>query len=1059
MSFGRMSGGSGGVIEYLENGQKQGRELTRDELDERVYLGGDIEDARDNIKQCQEKELVESYKHYTTSYRDDEDVSIEKMAAIAEEGADFFCAGYELGVNVAWYSEAHLPKVQSLEDKNRLGDHTAMATAIAKANGGSHTKTEPDGRYDRFKHSHTVLPKLDKETGKALQLRPYSIHEHTIFQSYIAKKYGVLDPKDNPRSEPDFQGKVQILSRVKGDLEQATQRFGNRSEKAIKRDVMKDMCAELTLGARSTEEALEILRDNEYIESARYVDGTTGRNQGNFKNHRYIEVKFKDPEMKDMNLRSNKEETFEHLAKLHYTEKDYQDRRDAGLTGAKDFTLEELTEMVNGFKITQMKHVGLRGEGNARQRLEEIVNSDEYSEKNRLDAQKALKEVVKSDNKRAEAKGNNVVETPEIASENPLETFFNNEASEMGIEAKKQDANTPERIQKTEMTQQEKLADASKRYDNFYSKMNKEQRTFHVIYNNKVSQKTIQGYKLFKQVGRQHIENKNTGSKIIDDLKSGNIFVNSGRSDASFNKSIEMTAKIVLSKGFTSKTVDIEGSSKFTSALKEKIEALETKGDYKVVKKADRPESLTVKEHKDVINTKASEAKSDTKTQMEKSVLQNLRDAGLGGAADAIAAANVGSSPTVVTITGEEDGYQMARKLEQLMNDFLQEEQKKAKAAEATTEDNSRSQREMAKALQMIRLLMVGGANEGNYFHFTQHNKFIESASSKTKNPSYVSSQRKMLEEKIVAKSNKELANDLKTELKAEIVVSWAKEKYGLRDQFFEITEDNKINDTRNDFAPKTTIDFVTRTLNIPAREAFSMLNDMLEAQRESLLVVGASAAAIRDAVADAEDAENAEIAEEKLEEGLDILDDQIEVSIEELKELADAYEEPAGSFDRRKFNDADVVATIKEYEELTPAERMAAERAEEDKKRDALQSIEDKHANLSKDQKNDIAHSDRSNQYGVQLHQVLSEKLSTPQYEYLLHVLNENNIEKLDVQSQIYGPNLYDVVSNKDFNIDTDITKLQSAIGNAKSFNYQRSENRKSHSKENDSQLTLTYD
>ncbi|GAL12227.1 relaxase [Vibrio astriarenae] len=39
----RVGGGSGGIKEYLEQGIKNGRDFSRDELDERLILDGNIE--------------------------------------------------------------------------------------------------------------------------------------------------------------------------------------------------------------------------------------------------------------------------------------------------------------------------------------------------------------------------------------------------------------------------------------------------------------------------------------------------------------------------------------------------------------------------------------------------------------------------------------------------------------------------------------------------------------------------------------------------------------------------------------------------------------------------------------------------------------------------------------------------------------------------------------------------------------------------------------------------------------------------------------------------------
>ncbi|MDR5614935.1 hypothetical protein [Arsenophonus sp.] len=38
----RISGGNSGIYEYLENGKKQGREFSRNEIDKRLILDGDL---------------------------------------------------------------------------------------------------------------------------------------------------------------------------------------------------------------------------------------------------------------------------------------------------------------------------------------------------------------------------------------------------------------------------------------------------------------------------------------------------------------------------------------------------------------------------------------------------------------------------------------------------------------------------------------------------------------------------------------------------------------------------------------------------------------------------------------------------------------------------------------------------------------------------------------------------------------------------------------------------------------------------------------------------------
>jgi hypothetical protein len=65
----RISGGIQGIKEYLENGQKQGRDFSRDELDERVILAGDLE-ATDAVIQRMDND-GEKYLHVTIAFKDE----------------------------------------------------------------------------------------------------------------------------------------------------------------------------------------------------------------------------------------------------------------------------------------------------------------------------------------------------------------------------------------------------------------------------------------------------------------------------------------------------------------------------------------------------------------------------------------------------------------------------------------------------------------------------------------------------------------------------------------------------------------------------------------------------------------------------------------------------------------------------------------------------------------------------------------------------------------------------------------------------------------------------
>jgi hypothetical protein len=51
----RVSGGNSGIAEYLETGIKNGRDFTRDELDQRVVLEGDLAITNEIINSIEDR--------------------------------------------------------------------------------------------------------------------------------------------------------------------------------------------------------------------------------------------------------------------------------------------------------------------------------------------------------------------------------------------------------------------------------------------------------------------------------------------------------------------------------------------------------------------------------------------------------------------------------------------------------------------------------------------------------------------------------------------------------------------------------------------------------------------------------------------------------------------------------------------------------------------------------------------------------------------------------------------------------------------------------------------
>lgn len=193
----RVRGYTAGVKEYLEKGQKSGRDFSRDEMDERVILSGDLE-VTDNIIESIDS-AGEKYKTITLSFRED-DVSHETMMAVVREfREEAFCAFEDDEYN--FYAEAHLPKIKSYIDQST------------------------GGLVERKPHIHIVVPKVNLRTGKYMEpFGYYQLSEKYVeaIQERLNAKYGLASPKDHRRTE--FTDASEMISRYKGDIFEGSNR-------------------------------------------------------------------------------------------------------------------------------------------------------------------------------------------------------------------------------------------------------------------------------------------------------------------------------------------------------------------------------------------------------------------------------------------------------------------------------------------------------------------------------------------------------------------------------------------------------------------------------------------------------------------------------------------------------------------------------------------------------------------------------------------------------------------------------------------------------------------
>ncbi|WP_168395418.1 LPD7 domain-containing protein [Erwinia amylovora] len=187
----RVSGYNSGVKEYLEEGVKNGRDYSREELDERLILYGDL-DLTDMVYKSIPDRGQNRYTTFTLAFKEDE-ISEEVLKNITKEFREFMMYAYN-DVEYNFYAEAHIPKLKTVYDK-RTGE-----------------------KIERKPHIHIVVPKINLLSGNVSDV--IGNHETTekfieAFQEYVNQKYCLASPREHVRVNP--YNAADVLSRYKGD--------------------------------------------------------------------------------------------------------------------------------------------------------------------------------------------------------------------------------------------------------------------------------------------------------------------------------------------------------------------------------------------------------------------------------------------------------------------------------------------------------------------------------------------------------------------------------------------------------------------------------------------------------------------------------------------------------------------------------------------------------------------------------------------------------------------------------------------------------------------------
>jgi len=280
----RISQSKRGIENYFETGQKQGREVTRDQMDHRVHLAGDLNAFGITTDYSRkEKSWKNHYWHLTASFAmENNDLDDDTLRAINDEMMNYYFAGYDRD-SLAQAAEAHRPKIQSVFN---------------------HETSEYE---QRLLHLHNAVAKFNPESGNQVRMTPFSQSADRAFQSYLCQKYDLVDPADRMRDVP--KTKKDLISRFKADPD---------TSKQTKVSELRKIFSQLVNDANSLEQAESILLETGLVDNVTFKAQKSG--------NKYLQVKT-TLGTRNINLRGK---GFEQLEKLYYSDDELQKRSSAG---------------------------------------------------------------------------------------------------------------------------------------------------------------------------------------------------------------------------------------------------------------------------------------------------------------------------------------------------------------------------------------------------------------------------------------------------------------------------------------------------------------------------------------------------------------------------------------------------------------------------------------------------------------------------------------------------------------------------------------------------------
>lgn len=236
----RITGANSGIGNYLREGNKSGRYHSRDQMDSREVLHGDLE-LTENIIDSIENKGQERYLHVSLSFKE-KDLHRDNLEEITEEYVKGLMSAYN-SEEYNYYAEAHRPKLQNIYNPST------------------------DTMDERLLHVHVIIPKKNLVSGG--RLNPTGRHLSNIeyfdaLQERINQKYGLESPRENKRDI--LKGRTEAIARYSGEFDRTRSHAASMKTRAL--DATKDADYETFKGRLQDQGEIKIRnkgKPNEYI--------------------------------------------------------------------------------------------------------------------------------------------------------------------------------------------------------------------------------------------------------------------------------------------------------------------------------------------------------------------------------------------------------------------------------------------------------------------------------------------------------------------------------------------------------------------------------------------------------------------------------------------------------------------------------------------------------------------------------------------------------------------------------------------------------------------------